>query len=47
MSSDYGGMVRPSQQHVAPCVKMSEWGFSTRGFRFENVERFGSSFIDR
>jgi len=25
-NSDYGGMVKPSQQHVAPCVKGVEWG---------------------
>ena len=24
-NSDYGGMVQPSQQHVAPCVKGVEW----------------------
>ena len=27
------GMVQPSQQHVAPCVKGVEWGLDTRGFR--------------
>ena len=27
------GMVQPSQQHVAPCVNVVEWGFSTRGLR--------------
>jgi len=26
----YGGMVQPSQQHVAPCVKVVERGFGTR-----------------
>ena len=25
-NADYGGMVQPSQQHVAPCVKDVEWG---------------------
>ena len=30
---DYGGMVQPSQQHVAPCVKGVEWGLGTRGLR--------------
>ena len=29
--ADYGGMVQPSQQHVASCVKMVEWGLGTRG----------------
>ena len=29
-NADYGGMVLPSQQHVAPCVKGVEWGFGTR-----------------
>ena len=24
-------MVQPSQQHVAPCVKLVKWGFGTRG----------------
>ena len=32
-NGDYGGMVQPSQQHVAPCVKGVEWGLSER---FEN-----------
>ena len=32
-NADYGGMVQPSQQHFAPCVKVVEWGFSTRGLR--------------
>ena len=31
--ADYGGMVQPSQQHVAPCVKVVERGFGTRGLR--------------
>ena len=30
-NADYGGMVQPSQQHVAPCVKLVKWGFGTRG----------------
>ena len=30
-NADYEGMVQPSQQHVAPCVKVVEWGFGTRG----------------
>ena len=30
-NADYGGMVQPSQEHVAPCVKVVEWGFGTRG----------------
>ena len=32
-NADYGGMVQLSQQHVAPCVKVVEWGFGTRGLR--------------
>ena len=32
-NAEYGGMVKPSQQHVAPCVKMVKWGFGTRGLR--------------
>ena len=24
-NADYGGMVQPSQQHVAPCIKELEW----------------------
>ena len=31
--ADYGGMIQPSQQHVAPCLKMVEWGLGTRGLR--------------
>ena len=34
-NADYGGMVQPSQQHVASCVNGVEWGFCTRGL--ENV----------
>ena len=30
-NADYDGMVEPRQQHVAPCVKVVEWGFGTRG----------------
>ena len=32
-NAHYGGMVQPSQQHVAPCVKGIEWGLGTRGLR--------------
>ena len=32
-NADHGGMVQPSQQHVAPCVKVVEWGLGTRGLR--------------
>ena len=32
-NADYGGLVQPSQQHVAPCVKVVERGFRTRGLR--------------
>ena len=31
--ADYGGMVQPSQQHVALCVKRVEWGLGTRSLR--------------
>jgi len=26
-------MVKPGQQHVAPCVKVVEWGLSKRGLK--------------
>ena len=42
-NTDYGGMVKPSQQHVAPCVKGVEWGLSTRGLRIEAGFRAGIS----
>ena len=29
---DYGGMVQPSQQHVAPCIKGVERGSSSEKF---------------
>ena len=32
-NADYGGMVPPSQQHVAPCVEGVEWVLGTRGLR--------------
>ena len=32
-NADYGGIVEPSQQHVAACVKRVEWGLSTRDLR--------------
>ena len=32
-NADYGGMVQPSQQHIAPCVKGVEWILGTRGLR--------------
>ena len=32
-NADYGGMVQPNQQHVAPCVKVVEWGFGTKGLK--------------
>ena len=32
-NADYGGMVQPSQQHVAARAKIVEWGFGTRGLR--------------
>ena len=33
--ADYGGMVQPSQKHVAPYVKGVEWGLGTRGLRMK------------
>ena len=33
MNADYGGMVQPSEQHVALCVTGAEWGMVTRGLR--------------
>ena len=41
MNADYGGMVQPSQQNVAPCVEGVEWGLGTRGSRI--VAAFWSS----
>ena len=32
-NADYGAMVQPSQQHIAPCMKVVEWGLGTRGLR--------------
>ena len=32
-NADYGGMIEPSQQRVAPCVKEVAWGFCTRDLR--------------
>ena len=32
-NADYGRMVQPIQQHIAPCVKVVEWGYGTRGLR--------------
>ena len=34
-NADYGGMVQPSQQHVALCVKGVKWKLGTRGLRME------------
>ena len=41
-NADYGGMVQPSQEHVAPCVKRIEW-------RLIVLERFetGASVLGR
>ena len=33
MYADYGGMVQPRKQHVAPYVKRVEWRLGNRGFR--------------
>ena len=30
---NYGGKVQPSRQPVAPCVKVVEWEFGTKGLR--------------
>ena len=38
-NADYGGMVLPSQQHVAPCVKEVEWGFDSNVKMSRAVER--------
>ena len=32
-NADYGIIVQPSQQHVAPCVIGVEWRLGTRSFR--------------
>ena len=32
-NADYGEMVQPSQQHVAPCVKRVEWVLRARSLR--------------
>ena len=32
-NADYGEMVQPSQQHVAPCVKEVGWGLGTKDLR--------------
>ena len=32
-NANSAGLVQPSQQHVAPCVKGVEWGLGTRGLR--------------
>ena len=32
-NADYGVMVKPSQQHIAPRVKEVEWGLGTIGLR--------------
>ena len=39
-NADYGGMVQPSQQHVAPCVKVVEWGFGIRGLAKRGGDRW-------
>ena len=40
-NADYGGMMQPSQQHVAPCVKGDE-----RHERFENSSSVFSKWYD-
>ena len=39
-NAEYEGMIQPSQQHVAPCVKGVEWGLDRKGLRM--VAAFGS-----
>ena len=41
-NADYGGIVQPSQHHVAPCVKGVEWGLGTRGSNVKLSERLTS-----
>ena len=36
-NAEYGGMVRPSQQHVSPCVKGVKWILGTRGLGTETA----------
>ena len=31
------GMIQPSQQYLAPCIKVVEWGLGTRGLRVLKV----------
>ena len=42
-NADYGGMVQPSQQHVAPCVKVVESGFGRKGRRKQRLHRCANS----
>ena len=37
-NADYGGMVQPSQQHVAPYVKGVEWEFNLNSSRLPTTE---------
>ena len=46
-NADYGGMVQPNQQHVAPCVKVVEWGFDTRGLRMFWLQKVFQDFNSR
>ena len=32
-NADYEGMMKSSQQHVASCIQVVEWGFDSRGLR--------------
>ena len=41
INADYGGMVQPSQQLVAQCVKGVEQGLGTRGLRMVAVIQAG------
>ena len=34
---DYSGMVQPSQQHIAPCVKGVEWGLGTTALKMFSI----------
>ena len=45
VNADYGGLVQPSQQDVAPCVKGVEWGLDTRGLKVHTIILCGGKII--
>ena len=45
-NADYGEMVKPSQQHVPPCVKGVEWGLDTRGLRMFFINCLFLGYVD-